>query len=82
MLLSVSTFIDNKWGKNQADKFLKKAFQIFENLSHQPYIFKSSLFNESIRIGLINKNCSFYYEIKNDEIIILFLWDNRQEPIH
>ncbi len=80
MLISVSSFIEDKWSKSTADKFLKLAYKTFETVSNQPYIYKSSSFGEKIRIGLINKNCSFYYEIKEASIVILFLWDNRQEP--
>lgn len=79
MLVAVSTFIENKWGENTSKKLLDSAYQTFETVAQQPYIFKSSSLDENIRIGLINKNCSFYYQINDDSIIILFLWDNRQE---
>lgn len=81
MLLLTALFIENKWSRNHADKFLEKAFKTFENLTQQPYIFKASSFEKEIRIGIINKNCSFYYKIQRSKILVLFLWDNRQNPI-
>lgn len=81
MLLTTSLFIENNWSRNQADKFIEKAYKTFEILIEQPFIFRASSFDENIRIGIINRNCSFYYQVQESKILILFLWDNRQEPI-
>lgn len=81
MLVSVSLFIEEKWNLKQAEKFLAQAFKTFDLLLQHPYIFKASTLDQNIRIGFISKQCSFFYEIKESDIVILFLWDNRQEPI-
>ncbi len=44
-------------------------------------MFKASDFKDDIRIGYISKQTSFFYKIQENEIIILFFWDNRQEPL-
>jgi hypothetical protein len=44
-------------------------------------MFKSATENPNIRKGLIHKNCSVFYEVKTDQIEVLFFWDKRQEPI-
>jgi len=44
-------------------------------------MFKASLIEDSVRKGFISKQTSFFYEIHENEIIILFFWDNRQEPM-
>ena len=44
-------------------------------------MFKALSQNENIRKALIHKNCSMFYEIKGHAIMILFFWDNRQDPI-
>lgn len=81
MLVSVALFIEDKWNLKEADRFLSKAYKTFDLISEHPYIFKASSLDQKIRIGIISKQCSFFYEIKESQIIILFLWDNRQEPI-
>ncbi|RZJ86892.1 MAG: insulinase family protein [Chryseobacterium sp.] len=43
--------------------------------------FKQTDFDPNIRIGLIKKISSVFYEVKDDRIEILFFWDNRQEPM-
>lgn len=81
MLVSISLFIEQKWSLNQAEIFLTKCFNTFEKIKKQPYIFKASTFDQSIRVGNISKQCAFFYQVSETEITILFMWDNRQEPI-
>ena len=81
ILLSITDFIENKWSSKQADKFLEKVYKTLDLLSKNPYMFKVASNNYDLRIGLISKQTSFFYKIQENEIIILFFWDNRQEPI-
>ena len=81
ILLSIADFIENKWSLKQAEKFLQKTYKTLDLLSDHPYMFKASSLHENIRIGTITKQTSFFYEIQENEIIILFFWDNRQEPM-
>ena len=81
MLMSIAGLIESKWSKKEAKKFLEKVHKILGLVSIQPYMFKASHFGENIRVGLITKQTSFYYEVDENEIIILFFWDNRQEPM-
>lgn len=81
MLLSLALFIEQNWGVKQSEKFLKKAYSVFELTSQQPYMFKEAEHITNVRKGLITKQCSFYYEVRETEIVILFLWDNRQESL-
>lgn len=68
-------------GDNVADKFEIKMFETLNQISQTPLIFKSISENQSVRKGLINKNCSFFYEINYNKIQILFFWDNRQDTL-
>ncbi|MFI5137775.1 MAG: type II toxin-antitoxin system RelE/ParE family toxin [Sphingobacteriales bacterium] len=81
MLVTIGELIENKWSKKEAYKFLEKVHKTFGLIATQPYMFKASSFDENVRIGYLSKQTSFYYEIHENEIIILFFWDNRQDPI-
>jgi len=81
MLLSITNLSENKWGAKQAEKFLTKTYKIIDLISTQPYLFKASVIKENVRIGIVSKQTSFFYEVHDDKIIILFFWDNRQDPI-
>ena len=80
-LLSTTNFIENKWGSKQAYKFLERAYKILFLASLNPYMYKAFRLSDNIRVGLISKQTSFFYRILENEIIILFFWDNRQEPM-
>ena len=73
--------ISSKFGKMAAEKFENKTFKTFRAIANTPFIFKSTEENPSVRKGWINKNCSFFYQVDEDQIYILFFWDNRQEPL-
>jgi plasmid stabilization system protein ParE len=81
MLISIGEFIENKWSPTQTNKFLEKVHKTIDLASKHPYMFKASSFKDNIRIGLVSKQTSFFYEIKENEIVILFFWDNRQDPM-
>lgn len=81
ILLYITNFIESGWGAKAASKFLKKAYKTIDLVAKNPYMFKASAIKTDIRVGLITKQTSFFYEIQENEIIILFFWDNRQSPI-
>ena|ERR1700748_1060814 len=81
MLVSIAEFIENKWSSKQAKEFLEKVDKTINLAAEHPYMFKVSDFKDNIRIAFVSKQTSFYYRVRENEIIILFFWDNRQDPI-
>lgn len=81
MLVLIGEFIEKKWSERETRKFLEKVQKTISLVAQQPYMFKASPFDENVRIGFVTKQTSFFYEIRENEIIILFFWDNRQEPM-
>jgi plasmid stabilization system protein ParE len=74
---AIQSQLYNRWGQSVLQKFERKTVKILQS----PLIFKSVMDNPNIRKGLIHKNCSVFYEVKPNEIEVLFFWDNRQDPI-
>lgn len=73
--------ISTRWSERIAKKFETKVFRTLDILSKKPLILKEIDAHSNVRKGLIDKNCSFFYEVSPSQIQILFFWDNRQEPI-
>lgn len=73
--------LESKWSDKIALEFEQKVVRILDLIKISPFMFKALSQNENIRKALIHKNCSMFYEIKGHAIIILFFWDNRQDPI-
>ncbi|MFI5161819.1 MAG: type II toxin-antitoxin system RelE/ParE family toxin [Sphingobacteriales bacterium] len=80
-LSSVHNFIQNKFGVISADKFAAKVEKTITLIAEHPFIFKASTLDDSVRIGLINKQTSLFYRVTGTSIHLLFFWDNRQEPV-
>ena len=78
-LISVYQFIFKKFGRGAADKFLVKAEKTISLLPKQPFMFKASTIDNNVRVGLITRQCSIFYQVTEDSIHLLFFWDNRQE---
>ncbi len=80
-LTSVHHFIKENFGNRSAESFLNKADKIIQLISELPYMYKAAPFDEAVRIGLISKQTSLFYRVKEESIELLFFWDNRQDSI-
>ena len=78
---SIGNQILTRWGERDLLNFRRRVYDIVEVISRSPLIFQSVNNNDKIRRAVVHKNCSMFYEIKEQRIDILFFWDNRQEPI-
>ncbi len=74
-------YIQAKFGKRAALKFILKVNDIVASIQKQPLQFKASPLFFNIRKATINKQCSLYYEVNSTTIQLLYFWDNRQNPI-
>lgn len=72
--------IESRWGMKSAEKFVRSAHKTINDIAAQPYIFKGS-FAQNTRQAFITRQTSMFYEVHASHILILFFWDNRQEPI-
>ncbi|WP_029281665.1 type II toxin-antitoxin system RelE/ParE family toxin [Pedobacter sp. R20-19] len=72
-------FILNQFGEKSARKFLKQTNKAISIIKFQPEIFEAISSNR-FRKGRITNQTSIFYEIQDNQIHLLFFWDNRQEP--
>lgn len=78
----IVAYIEAKFGTLSAKKFIKKVDSVVRSISNQPYIYKRTSFNNKVRKAVINKQCSLFYEINEETIMLSYFWDNRQEPMN
>lgn len=72
--------IESKWGFVSAQKFVRSANHTIVILASHPEMFVA-VKGQTVRRAFITKQTSLFYEITEHEIILLYFWDNRQEPI-
>ena len=73
-------YIKETWGKTSAEDFIKQVDSVINILSIYPRLGKIIHQQKQIRALVISKQISLIYRIKSGTIIILNLFDNRQEP--
>jgi plasmid stabilization system protein ParE len=75
----ILNFLQDNFGVNTALVFLDKTEKIVEQIEIFPLSFPLSEQNPRLHKAVINKNTSLLYRIRQDEIELLFFWDNRMK---
>jgi plasmid stabilization system protein ParE len=78
---SIINYLEINFGVLNTKKFIAKTESRINSIATFPEIYKAVSLKHSVRKAVITKQCSFYYEINKNTIVILYFWDNRQEPI-
>ena len=73
-------FIKEKWGRKSAEDFVNRVEAIINILSVFPQLGKIIHSQKQIRALVISKQTTIVYRIKSDLLVILNLFDNRQNP--
>jgi plasmid stabilization system protein ParE len=71
-----------EWSYDIADKFEELTELRLQTLIQEPLIGKVSEINNSTRFIILTKHNKLYYRIKGDVIIIVNIFDTRQNPLN
>lgn len=80
-LQTIFDSIESGFSPKSADMFLLEVEKTLLQVSKNPEIFKATPLSKNVRIVKISKQTSFYYQINNNTVVVLYFWDNRQDPI-
>jgi plasmid stabilization system protein ParE len=73
-------YLVKEWGNKVTKSFVKKVYDFLDILSEFPEIGTLENKENGIRGFVIIKQVSIFYIIRNNRIIILNFFDNRQSP--
>jgi len=76
----IVTYLLDEWGENVAKEFIQKVFDFFDILSDFPEIGSLENKEKNIRGFTIVKQVTLFYRIKDDTVILILFFDNRQNP--
>ena len=76
----VLSYLENEWSHKVAAEFLLKIDRRIELISKHPEIGRPSEKIKNVRGLLITRHNRMYYTVKNNEIIILNMYDTRMNP--
>ena len=68
-----------RWGQAIAEKFANQAFETIERIVTNPHMYARTD-NPEIRKAVVNQHISLYYRPKEQQIILIRRWPNRQNP--
>ena len=73
-------YLSKEWGTKVTKAFVKKVYDFLDILSEFPEIGTLENKEKAIRGFVIIKQVSIFYTVRNNRIIILNFFDNRQSP--
>jgi plasmid stabilization system protein ParE len=77
---SIITWLQSNWGDHSVSLFVKKVYDFLEIISEFPEIGSLENTDLNIRGFVIVKQITIFYQVRNEKIIILNFYDNRQRP--
>ncbi len=78
---AVVSQLRERWGEQFVAKFETKVSKIFDIISMTPYAYSVDKQFTELRKCIPHKNCSMFYKVNMDHILITYFWDNRQNPL-
>lgn len=79
-LYAILDFLEENWGKPYTKKLLATIYQKINLISHHPFIYEQSAI-DGLRKAAVSNYTSFYYLVGENQISIVFFFDNRQDPL-
>ncbi len=77
---SILTYLENNWGNKTANDFYAELLKRVDLISRQPTAFKESETVKNCRRSVLNNQITIFYKFDGQQVEVLFLFDNRQDP--
>ena len=72
--------VENAYGEALAIKLLNRLDGIVKKIVKNPYLYQATSIDNRFRRAVISPQSSLVYEVTATKIILLYIFDNRQEP--
>lgn len=73
----ILNYLDQNWTHKEVNNFKLKLSKQIELIAQNPYMFPISLIHPRLRKAVLSKQTSIFYEVKNDDIFLTYLFINR-----
>lgn len=78
-LEDILTYLETEWTEKEIKIFKKKLGNQIDLIAQNPKIFPESQFHPNLRKAVLSKHNTVFYEIKNYEIHIAYIFSNRMD---
>jgi plasmid stabilization system protein ParE len=79
-LEKILEYLEENWSESVIHNFLKELFEALDWIVDNPEVFMFSINSSNIRKFVLSKHHTIYFEIQEDQIGLLRIFDNRQNP--
>ena len=73
-------YIEHKWAKKERDEFLERILNSFKRVAIHPESSPKSQTFPNLFKCVVSKQTSFFYRFNSDDLEIITVFDNRQDP--
>ena len=77
---AIIVYLEEQWSPQIADSFLALTEEKLFILAQQPFLGISSEKEPAVRSILLTKHNRLYYKVENTKLIVLSIFDTRQNP--
>lgn len=78
---TIVEYLSITWGESVKSKFLSEFMRCLRLISINQILFPLFEEYEDVRRCLVTSYNTIYYRVKNSQIQILTIWDNRMDPL-
>ena len=79
-LSGIIEYLENRWTQKEIENFARLLDKQLELISSNPYLFPKGPQSKNIRKSVLTRQTSIYYYIKEKEVHLISLFDNRKRP--
>jgi plasmid stabilization system protein ParE len=76
----IVSYLKAEWTEREVRKFVRRAQMLLNQIIEFPFMFEASTSNVNVRRAFVAKQCSLFYEVHEDTVVLLYFWDNRMDP--
>ena len=79
-LEDILKYLETEWTEKEVKKFKIKLIKQIDLISLNPRLFPVSQFQPRLRKAVLSRHTTIFYEIKDHQIFIAYLFSNRMNP--
>ena len=79
-LKGIIEYLEKRWTNREIKKFAQLLDKQLELIRENPFLFATSEKSNELRRSVLSRQTTLYYRIKDCEVQIITLFDNRQNP--
>lgn len=78
-LEEILCYLEEEWSQKEVNNFKSKLSRQLSLITQNPKLFPLSDYNTRLRRAVLSKHTTIFYELANDSVYLVYLFNNRQD---